>query len=126
MGPNRALQPTVTGVLRPPAPAAERESLAQELAFSAIPARWDNRFVKIAIESNRTQSERLQTIAASLGVKAEGFRKKAADSSGRIDAELCVGADRPKRGAADDLPGYTQAQRGTKLRALRISRSALR
>jgi hypothetical protein len=31
-----------------------------------------------------------------------------------------------QRGAAADLPGYKQAQRGTKSRALRISRSALR
>jgi hypothetical protein len=32
----------------------------------------------------------------------------------------------PQEPLADDLLGYTQAQRGTKSRALRISRSALR
>ena len=53
-------------------------------------ARWDNGRMKIAIELNHAQSERLQTIATSLGVNAEELVQAAvADlvSAGTADFE---------------------------------------
>jgi uncharacterized protein YdbL (DUF1318 family) len=49
----------------------------KESGFATIQARWDNHLMKIAIELNPAQSERLQTIAASLGVNAEELAQAA-------------------------------------------------
>ena len=59
-------------------------------ALAIPPARWDNGRMKIAIELNPAQSERLQTIATSLGVNAEELAQAAvADlvSAGAADFE---------------------------------------
>ena len=48
-----------------------------ESAFATRLARWDNCLMKIAIELNPVQSERLQTIAASLDVNAEELAQAA-------------------------------------------------
>jgi hypothetical protein len=56
---------------------------------------------------------------------AGGFGKMSPTRAGKLTPN-CVLEQTPQEPLADDLPGYTQAQRGTKSRALRISRSALR
>jgi hypothetical protein len=48
-----------------------------ELALAISPSPVDNGAMKIAIELNPAQSERLQAIAASLGVKAEELAQAA-------------------------------------------------
>ena len=61
------------------------------MAISLI--RWDNDFMKIAIELNAAQTERLQAIATSLGVNAEELAQAAvADlvSAGAYDLEAAV------------------------------------
>jgi len=45
--------------------------------FAAAPNQWHNRVMKIAIELNQIQTERLQTIAASLGVDAQELAQAA-------------------------------------------------
>ena len=61
------------------------------MAISLI--RWDNEPMKIAIELNAAQTERLQAIATSLGVNAEELAQAAvADlvSAGADDLEAAV------------------------------------
>jgi len=49
----------------------------KEPALAMTPTRWDNRPKKIAIELGPTQSERLKSMAASLGVNAEELAQAA-------------------------------------------------
>jgi hypothetical protein len=49
----------------------------KEAHFAAPANRWHNRGMKIAIELNEAQTQRLQTIAASLGVDAQELAQAA-------------------------------------------------
>jgi hypothetical protein len=65
----------------------------QEPALAISLIRWDNECMKIAIELNTAQTERLQAIATSLGVNAEELAQAAvADlvSAGADDIEAAV------------------------------------
>jgi len=65
----------------------------QEAALAISLIQWDNESMKIAIELNAAQTERLQAIATSLGVNAEELAKAAvADlvSAGADDLEAAV------------------------------------
>lgn len=53
------------------------QSGANEAVFATPTDRWQNPGMKIAIELNQAQTERLQTIAASLGVNAEELAQAA-------------------------------------------------
>ena len=55
--------------------------------FAVRPTQWDNSRMKIAIELNQVQSERLQSIAASLGVNAEELAQAALSDFVNADAD---------------------------------------
>lgn len=65
----------------------------KEPAFAITLPQWDNQSMKIAIELNAAQTERLEEIAASLGVNAEVLAQAAvADlvSAGADDFEAAA------------------------------------